>query len=147
MTVEPIEDEVLGQLRWLEDAKEWEGYITLPPHGEVGLLIPQDYFESEEIRIHIRDRVSFIQQHEAEIREQAAHQLHAEGEYVFWWPDDEPFDFERFLSQMMLGSIVFEIEGYIASEIQLWYGSDEFIEHAALVILDWDGNYQFARCA
>jgi hypothetical protein len=147
MTVEPVEDEVLGQLRWLADSKEWEGYITLPPHEEAGLLLPQDYFESEAIRDHIRDRVEFLKQNEARLRERAVHQLHDEGDYLFWWLEDEPFDFERFLSQMMLATSVFEPEDHPSKNISLWYGFDEFGEHAALVILDWDGNYQYARCA
>jgi hypothetical protein len=147
MAVEPVEDEVLGPLQWLEGSKEWEGYVQIPSHGEVAVLLPQDYFESEAIRDHIRDRVEFLKQNEAHLRERAAHQLHDEGSYLFWWPDDEPFDFERFLSQMMLGTIVFEPEGHPAEEISLWYLSDEFMEHAMLLMLDWDANYQYAHCA
>lgn len=140
MAIEPINDARFGTLLWDADNQEWDGTISIPPHEGVGLILPSEYRDSDEIRAHIRWLISVIERDELTFRQQAARDLFAQGEYILWWDEDQPFDCDEFARQMVLGTITLNTE----YPHRLGYEYAEGREHGMHINLTWDGVYRSA---
>jgi hypothetical protein len=141
----PTEDDHFGFLHWYTVAQEWQGSITIAPHGEVDVGLPAEYLDSDEIRKHIQDTMGIIKRDELTFREKAANQLFTEGGYVLFMVDNQPFDHEQFVTEMHLANITFSTD-FPKTPLTLNYEyGDDGMEHGIVIHLTWDGVYRDAR--
>src|SRR5215813_8975612 len=105
-----FQDDFFGLLEWDTRFQEWNGWVDIAPHGEVGVQLPIEYTTSRELREHIHKRIEIIRRDELRFREKAATQLFLNGEYAFFVDENEPFDNEKFVREMGLGCVTFEAD-------------------------------------
>jgi hypothetical protein len=139
-----VEDAYFGTMHWDERLEEWQGEIVFPIHGKVGVALPPEYVESEELRTHIRGLIEVVRRDEADFRQRAASELFNDGSYLFFWPENQPFELERFAAEMHLCLVVFEY-GFKENGVLLDYEYGEGMEHGISVTLSWDGVYRYAQ--
>ena len=139
-----IDDDYFSLLQWNAEFQEWYGSLILSPHGEVGLELPLEYGESDEVRNHIHKTTRIIERDELDFRNKAADELFSDGSHLFYWPEDQPFKRDEFVQQMHLALISFEM-GFSEPEILLGYEYGEGVEHGIVVFLAWDGTYRLGR--
>lgn len=139
------EDDHFGLLKWDEEEQAWTGLVTIPPHEEeVGLVLPSEYIDSDEVRTHIWEMLRIIERDECGFRERAADELFKRRAHLLYWPKDQPFDRDAFATEMHLGLITFDTE-FPDMEISLGYEYGEGMEHGIVIYLTWNGLYQQAR--
>ncbi|MEP7285424.1 MAG: hypothetical protein ABI947_06625 [Chloroflexota bacterium] len=144
--MDTIEDDYFGLLKWDTRFLEWEGYATLRSDEEVGINLPPEYIDSDEVRKHIQETMKVIERDELSFRQQAANELFTEGGYGLFWDDDQEFDHGQFVNEMHLVSISFAPDfpkNPLTLELDYEYG--EGVEHGISIYLTWDGVYRDAR--
>ena len=141
-----IEDDLFGLLQWDTRGQEWQGTIIVGPHGEIGVVLPTEYVDSDETRQHIRATMKIIERDETGFRERAANELFAHGGYALFLADDEQFDHASFVNEMHLGMITFDPPD-TRDPVVLWYEFGEGMEYGITIIVTWDGVYQYTRVA
>jgi hypothetical protein len=140
----PIEDDRFGLLQWNTESFEWQGSITVAPHGEVDIGLPPEYLESNDIRKHIRDTMGIIERDERSFREKAANELFTKGGYVLFMVADQPFDHKHFVIEMHLANITFSTEYPTHPHTLNYEYGDDGMEHGIVIDLTWEGAYRGA---
>src|SRR5687768_15103860 len=136
--MDDLRDNFFGLLRWDTGFGEWQGLIAFPNHGEVGIGLPLEYADSNEMRTHIQTIWRIIERDEPAFRERAAQDLFTDGEYVFFWDEEQPFEAKTFSNNMQLGVITFEPD-FPDSCLTLGYEYDGGVEHGISIYLTWNG--------
>jgi hypothetical protein len=144
MDEKTYDDDHFGTLRWDTDLDEWRGTVSISPHGEVGLGLPPEFPDSEEVQAHIHETLKIIQRDELSFRQRTADQLFESGAYHLWWPENQTFVRDVFINEMHLGDIAFNTE-YPDEEVMLGYEYGGGMEHGILILLTWDGRYRYGR--
>jgi hypothetical protein len=140
------EDDTFGVLEWDTKLQTWNGWITISPHGEVGIELPQEYLTTPEVHTHIQKIMRSIERDEPSFREKAANDVFAEGGYVLFIAENQQFDHRQFVNEMHLALIAFETDfpdGGISLAYE--YGEGMGMEHGISLELTWEGAYRYAR--
>ena len=139
-----IEDELFGLLQWNTEYQEWIGHTIILPYGETEVELPAEYVDSHELREHIHETMKIIKRDELSFRQRAANELFADGEYLFFWDENQQFDHNQFVNEMSLVIITFTDFANIPFELHYEYG-EEGMEQGIIIHLTWDGVYSDAR--
>lgn len=139
-----MEDNLFDSFQWDTEFQEWEGCITILPYGETVVGLPAEYPDSPELRKHIHAVMETIKQDELSFRERAANDLFVGGGYVLFLDENQQFDHQQFVSDMVLANITLSSDPSDPHLLSYEYGEDG-MEHAILIHLTWDGAYHDAR--